>query len=187
MHKKEGEGSGKQKDQAQSIRREPMCGFMSPGVCLLCQGMGTPDLRSAGKNRSESQQAFGTCRADFLLDPFGERTYHTGQDPRLSDGDRGAFDLLAVYPHCKMDVFFRRQLAEPVSLVCLLHSDDPDPSDWRFSGAVSGKKRDIPSSGKVEAPLSSGFFSDRSCVQQWISSAGIFFPGGKIFRKCLFL
>ena len=72
-----------------------MCGFMSPGVCLLCQGMGTPDLRSAWKNRSESQQASGTCRADFLLDPFGERTYHTGQDPRLSDGDRGAFDLLA--------------------------------------------------------------------------------------------
>ena len=186
MHKKGGD-SGKQKNQAQSIRREPMCGFMSPGVCLLCQGVGAPAVRSAGKNRSEPQQASDTCRTDFLLDPFGERAHHTGQDPRLSDGDRGASNLLAVYPHRKMDVFSGRQPAEPVSLVCLLHSDDPDPSDRRFSGPVSGKKGDIPPAGNVEASLSSGFFSDRSCVQQWISSAGIFFPGGKIFRKCLFL
>lgn len=50
-----------------------------------------------------------------------------------------------------------------------------------------GKKETYRLAGNVEASLSSGFFSDRSCVQQWISSAGIFFPGGKIFRKCLFL
>ena len=59
-----------------------------------------------GKNRSEPQQASDTCRTDFLLDPFGERAHHTGQDPRLSDGDRGASNLLAVYPHRKNGCFF---------------------------------------------------------------------------------
>ncbi len=141
---------------------------------------------SAGKNRSEPQQASDTCRTDFLLDPFGERSHHTGQDSRLSDGDRGASNLLAVYPHRKMDVFSGRH-SQNQYLVCLLHSDDPDPSDRRFSRPVSGKEETYRLPGTWRLLYLPAFFLIGLVFSNGFHQQVFSFPEGRYCRKCLFL